>query len=86
MIDRLDKILTDYYRQQMKTFRFETKVARGPGGASVLTPFEFVDWYHADSEEEARKLWDEDLHRYGIPLEDTSVSVREATAKELEII
>lgn len=57
-------------------FRFETRVA---GHNEPM-----VDWYDAVDEIAARALHDEDCHRYGIPVEKMTVTVRPATEKELE--
>lgn len=44
-----------------------------------------VDWYKGATEAEALALHDEDCHRYGIPMDKMTVTIRPATAKELEI-
>lgn len=55
----------------MTTFRV---IARVEG---VREPF--VDWYDAATEAEARALWDEDAHRYGLPVAKTTLTVEEVT-------
>lgn len=58
----------------LKWFRFETRVQ------GLNEPF--VDWYEGETEDAAREYWDEDMHRYQIPIEKTTVTIREATASE----
>lgn len=41
-----------------------------------------VDWYDAPTMSAALALWDEDAHRYGIPVERCDISIRLATEKE----
>lgn len=45
----------------MKLFRFQATVER-----AGHSPFEFTDWYTANTEAEARKLFVADCQRYGI--------------------
>lgn len=64
----------------MKTtrwFRIEAKVQ------GIKEPF--VDWYEASDEAEAVGLWDEDAHRYQLPMDKTGITVREATEKEASL-
>lgn len=60
--------------QPEKWWRFELRVEghREP----------MVDWYYAETEAVARLFFDEDCHRYGIPMERATVTVREATPEE----
>lgn len=44
-----------------------------------------VDWYYGETEAEARADFDEDCHRYGLPMDKTTVSVREATEAEAKV-
>lgn len=46
----------------MKLFRFKTTVER-----ANRTPSHFTDWYEAETLEQARKNYEEDLHRFGLP-------------------
>lgn len=39
----------------------------------------FVDWYEAETETRARALWDEDAHRYGLPVAKTTLTVEEVS-------
>lgn len=46
-----------------------------------------VDWYDGATEAEARKAWDEDCHRYGLPMDKVTVVFQEydrATNKPLD--
>lgn len=36
---------------------------------------EFVDWYEADTQDQARELWAEDCHRYGLPTDSEATWV-----------
>jgi hypothetical protein len=58
-------------------FRFEATVV------GMSEPM--VDWYYGKTESEARAAFDEDAHRYGLPMDKTTVTVRPATEKETEI-
>jgi hypothetical protein len=65
------------YEQNKKWFRCE---------ATVLgMPKTFVDWYRADSVEHAERIWRAEAIKYGLPMKRTTVSTREATARETEI-
>lgn len=59
----------------MKLFRIQSKV-----GA-----MEFVDWYRADDEAQARAAWERDRVEFGLP-DETTITVREATAWESKAI
>jgi hypothetical protein len=59
-----------------KWFRFETQVN---GTAEPM-----VDWYYGETETEAREAWEEDCHRYGLPKDKITVTIREATPEETE--
>lgn len=48
-------------------------------------PREYVDWYEAGTEKEARELSDEDAHRYGLPM-GTEFSFVECDRKTLKPI
>ena len=48
-----------------KIFKATTKVE------GVKEPM--VDWYDGETEAAAREVWDEDCHRYGIPMNKTTV-------------
>jgi len=45
-----------------------------------------VDWYYGETETEARAAWDEDAHRYGLPMGKTTVTVREATPEQAKAL
>lgn len=32
-----------------------------------------IDWYQGATQDEAKACWDEDCHRYGLPMDKTSV-------------
>lgn len=61
-----------------KLFKAVTKVS--------FPKSEFSDWYNADSESTARALWDEDCHRYGLPMDKTTVVFVECNPATLEPI
>lgn len=63
---------------EKKWFRVETKV-EGCG-----TPF--VDWYEAEFEGDAIKLWLDDAKFHGLPLDKLSRTIREANEDELKVI
>lgn len=66
----------------MKTFRFKTTVKI----AAKLTPSEFVDYYQGATEAEAREVYNEDLHRYGLPIADVTTEVCEVNPETLKPI
>jgi hypothetical protein len=43
-----------------------------------------VDWYNCDTEAKARAIWDEDCHRYGIPMDKASVVFVECDPETLK--
>ena len=63
----------------MKMFQAKTKTI---AGASTAT--EFSDYYEADTEAQARQLWDEDCHRYGLPMDKTTVTITEVNTETLK--
>lgn len=62
----------------MKLFRFTTTIAgrREP----------FVDWYEGATEAYAKADWDEDCHRYGLPLNQVTVTIVECDPQTLKPI
>lgn len=67
-----------------KLYRASTTVDRT--AQNVRTPYSFTDWYEANSEAEARELWDEDCHRYGLPMDKTTVVFAECDQKTFKPI
>jgi hypothetical protein len=53
-----------------KLFRAATTVK---GRKHIPTPSYFVDWYEGDNVKSAHLAWEEDCHRYGLPMENTTV-------------
>lgn len=51
----------------MKLFRATTTVKGHMDGEP------YVDWYEAETLEQARELWDEDCHRYQLPMDKVTV-------------
>lgn len=62
----------------LKFFRSTTKVE---GMAEPM-----VDWYEGGTEAEARAAWDEDCHRYGVPMDKASVVFVECDRETLKPI
>lgn len=67
----------------MKLFKFTTKVA---DGIQRPTASEFVDWYDGETEAEAREVYNEDLHRYGLPIDKCTTTVVECDRETLKPI
>lgn len=64
-------------RGQKETLNLYRTEARVTGMSEPM-----VDWYEAETEDAARKLFDEDCHRYGLPKEKTAVTIRLANERE----
>lgn len=64
----------------LKTYRVDTEVSNYTG--HLRTPSTFTDWYDAHSEAEALETWEENCHRYGLPMDKTMKTIREATERE----
>jgi peptidyl-tRNA hydrolase len=47
---------------------------------------QMVDWYEGATEAEALKHWDEDCHRYGIPMGKVTKTVIEVDPKTMNPI
>ena len=62
----------------MKLFKATTKTV------STVTASEFADWYDADTLEDARAMWSEDCHRYGLLMDKTSVEFVECNPETLK--
>ena len=56
----------------MNTYKAITKTVAG-----MDTATEFSDFYTADTMQAAADLWDEDCHRYGLPMDKTSVTFQQ---------
>ena len=67
--------------QPLKLWRAKTKTVVG-----LAVPADYIDWYHAATQEEARELWLEDAHRYGVPLHKTTVELVECDEQTLKPI
>lgn len=65
----------------LKLWRAKTKTVVG-----LAVPADYTDWYHAQTQDEARELWLEDSHRYGVPLEKTTVELVECDEQTLKPI
>lgn len=48
----------------MKLFRFTVTVPKSKVSSAIQ---DYVDWYEAETLEQAKADHDEDLHRYGLP-------------------
>ena len=46
----------------------------------------YVDWYEGNTESEARKCWDEDCHRYCLPMDKVTVHFVECDPTTLKPI
>ena len=74
-VPSLEEIMSN---TKTRWFRFEARIE---GRNEPL-----VDWYYGKTEAEARADFDEDCHRYGLPMDKTTVSVREATTEETRVL